>query len=321
MESNLVALLGTFLDEQADLIKRQSTKLKEFVAAAGGSDAFAAGASLVDDGKKKKKKKKDVDPNAPKHPPSAYILFMANELAPYKASHQDMAQKEIMKDLGNKWSHEISDRVKEEYRAKAEALKLQYNADLEAYVHRKNLHNGESSIQPQEEESESSDSEDSDDEASGSTTSDDDHFVQPKPTKPTSKPAAKPTKAAPSQPVAKPPVVARTVTAQTSVGSVKPKSEAKALVPAAEKSKSQKPATKAPAPAPVPAPAPAAPVASPVKSTSSVKISTPAKSSDVSTEQDKKKKDKKDRKRELDADSPATPMKTDGSASEKKKVN
>jgi len=60
---------------------------------------------LGDDGlpKKKKRERKFKDPNAPKGPASAYILFQNDIRAAYKKEHPEMTNKELLRLIGDQW--------------------------------------------------------------------------------------------------------------------------------------------------------------------------------------------------------------------------
>ena len=53
--------------------------------------------------KKRKNKKKEVDPNAPKRPPSAYIVYQNDVRADVRAQHPDMKYNEILTLIGENW--------------------------------------------------------------------------------------------------------------------------------------------------------------------------------------------------------------------------
>lgn len=59
-----------------------------------------------DDGKKKRKKteKKIKDPNAPKRPPSAYLLFQNEVRKEMQALFPDKPYHEVLSEISKKWS-------------------------------------------------------------------------------------------------------------------------------------------------------------------------------------------------------------------------
>ncbi|KAI9032465.1 high mobility group box domain-containing protein [Hyaloraphidium curvatum] len=78
------------------------------------------------------KKKADKDPNAPKKPASAYMLFSSAKRAEVKAENPDAGFGEIGKLLGAAWK-DVSDAEKKKYEALAKEAKEQYEKDLAEY--------------------------------------------------------------------------------------------------------------------------------------------------------------------------------------------
>jgi hypothetical protein len=83
-------------------------------------------------------KKRKRDPNAPKRPPSSFLLFMADRRPILKKEHPDMPYLEMMKEIGNMWkalpeaqrqqyedryleSRNVFQKLQEEYLAKLHA--------------------------------------------------------------------------------------------------------------------------------------------------------------------------------------------------------
>ncbi|KAF9242940.1 high mobility group box domain-containing protein [Melanogaster broomeanus] len=58
----------------------------------------------ADDGKKKKRERKPKDPNAPKAPPSAYILFQNEIRSVVREQHPDVQYKELMGIISKQWN-------------------------------------------------------------------------------------------------------------------------------------------------------------------------------------------------------------------------
>eukprot|EP00770_Monocercomonoides_exilis_P002336 MONOS_2321.1-p1 / transcript=MONOS_2321.1 / gene=MONOS_2321 / organism=Monocercomonoides_exilis_PA203 / gene_product=unspecified product / transcript_product=unspecified product / location=Mono_scaffold00047:107160-109416(-) / protein_length=477 / sequence_SO=supercontig / SO=protein_coding / is_pseudo=false len=91
-----------------------------------------------EEGGKKKKSKKLVDPNAPKHPNSVYIIFvtkMRQKVIDEMKGGDDaahVAPKDIMTKIGELW-RALSDSEKEEYQKLADEEKKKYQAELEEY--------------------------------------------------------------------------------------------------------------------------------------------------------------------------------------------
>jgi hypothetical protein len=53
--------------------------------------------------RKRKREKRVKDPNAPKGPASAYILFQNDIRSAYKKEHPDMSNKELLRLIGDQW--------------------------------------------------------------------------------------------------------------------------------------------------------------------------------------------------------------------------
>jgi hypothetical protein len=81
---------------------------------------------------KSKKTKAKKDPNAPKKPRSAYILFSSDNRADVKEENPDMITTDITKEIARLWREANSD-VKEEYKEKAQEDKKRYEREMEDY--------------------------------------------------------------------------------------------------------------------------------------------------------------------------------------------
>lgn len=71
-------------------------------------DELANGDDEEGGGKKKKRatrQKKEVDPNAPKRPASAYILYQNEARAEMKAKYPDLPYQELLSKLGEQWKN------------------------------------------------------------------------------------------------------------------------------------------------------------------------------------------------------------------------
>jgi hypothetical protein len=351
MEKSLVSLLGVFLDEQANLIKQQSDRLKQLVASGGaGGQGSSANHVLSSDAEdaatgKRGKKKVKKDPNAPKRPASAYNLFFIEHAAPYKADHPDFKQKEVMTEIGHMWSV-LPEKSKEKYKHKAEQLKAKYGVEYEAYYHTKRPGAPSTSAGA----SAAVESSDSDDDESGSDSGDDTEssssdntdFV---PAVQASKKAAAPPKAAaqskaaaPAPAAAKAPVKqpaspVKTPVAPPATESPKRKAEGASTDVASSSSKPKHVKASAPAPAPAPAPTPASAPAKAAKAGAPAPVAAAAdkedghkKKKDKESKDADKEKDKKSKKRDLESAAAATPAKSDSSNAgesntDKKKVS
>jgi len=81
---------------------------------------------------KPKKKKTKRDPNAPKKPRTAYILFSSDNRVDVKKENPDMIPTDITKEVARMW-READEDVKEEYKEKAEEDKKRYQDEMEIY--------------------------------------------------------------------------------------------------------------------------------------------------------------------------------------------
>ena len=95
-------------------------------AAAGGEEKKAA------------KVKKPKDPNHPKKPPSAYLVFMQEEQASMRAANPAMSQKELMTAMGSRWSG-LKEADKVGYVRTAEVEKEKYFESMTVYNASKGL--------------------------------------------------------------------------------------------------------------------------------------------------------------------------------------
>ncbi|KAJ3032528.1 Non-histone chromosomal protein 6 [Rhizophlyctis rosea] len=82
------------------------------------------------EGKRKKKAKKD--PNAPKKPLSAFIIFSNENRNRIKEENPSAEFRDIGRLLGNAWK-EITETEKEKYNKKAEQDKVRYERENAAY--------------------------------------------------------------------------------------------------------------------------------------------------------------------------------------------
>eukprot|EP01035_Chromulina_nebulosa_P018464 gene18464-24174_t len=86
-------ILAGFLDEQAELIKQQSIRLKEYLNKNDKNITSTEKSDSVTESHTKKSKK-PIDPNKPKPPPTEYQIFMSNELIKLRESHPELTPKE-----------------------------------------------------------------------------------------------------------------------------------------------------------------------------------------------------------------------------------
>ena len=118
LASNVIAAVDdpveTHLAGAATLSKLEIDRVK---------DAFAAAVA-------KKKPKENVDPDAPKKPPTAYMVFSKDERM--SGAYEGMAPKEVMSQIAAKWQA-LSAEEKAEYNAHAEQEREEWGAELTAY--------------------------------------------------------------------------------------------------------------------------------------------------------------------------------------------
>jgi len=81
---------------------------------------------------KKKRERKLKDPNAPKGPASAYILFQNDIRAAYKKEHPEMTNKELLRLIGDQWKA-LEEGKKDFYRDQHSKAKKKHDVDLAAY--------------------------------------------------------------------------------------------------------------------------------------------------------------------------------------------
>ena len=83
----------------------------------------------------KKKKKVKRDPLEPKRPPSAFLLYFNEQIDYLKIVNPRgiINMPEVMKKIGIKWSEELTESERFEYRRKADLLLERYYKDMEEY--------------------------------------------------------------------------------------------------------------------------------------------------------------------------------------------
>ena len=113
--------------------KRKKRKHEGGEAGDGDGDADADGDGDGEGGGAKKKKKKVKDPDAPKLPTSAYVLFCADARPRLLEEQPDLATTEVMKALGVKWK-EADDEARKPYVAANAEAKQKYVEEKAAYT-------------------------------------------------------------------------------------------------------------------------------------------------------------------------------------------
>merc|ERR1712098_967715 len=85
------------------------------------------------DSKKSKKSKKEVDPDKPKRPMAAYMLWVNDKgRDSIRKSNPEMSMKEVVKECGSKWQSMAASQ-KKVYENKAEVLRTEYTKSMEVY--------------------------------------------------------------------------------------------------------------------------------------------------------------------------------------------
>ncbi len=92
-------------------------------------DSESSSANVVE---KKNAGKKDKDPNAPKRPRTAYILFSGQEGKKVRAANPEMSAKDVMREIGRRWS-QIDPEKKAKFEEEAKADKERYSEEMESY--------------------------------------------------------------------------------------------------------------------------------------------------------------------------------------------
>ncbi|KAJ2477731.1 high mobility group [Coemansia sp. RSA 2131] len=72
------------------------------------------------------------DPNRPKRPPTAYILFSLDKRAGIAARNEGMRSQDVAVEIGKEW-RSMSEEARREYTIEAEARRNKFFADLEVY--------------------------------------------------------------------------------------------------------------------------------------------------------------------------------------------
>jgi len=87
---------------------------------------------LADGEVKKKKVKKPRDPDAPKRPPSSYLLFQNEIRQAMKKANPGMANHEILTTISQRWAS-MTPEEKDTYHKRQEVAKAQYTLEKTAY--------------------------------------------------------------------------------------------------------------------------------------------------------------------------------------------
>jgi len=79
-----------------------------------------------------KKRKRKKDPNMPKRPPNAYMLFAQDHRDSIRDTNPDMNVSEVSRELGVLWRN-MDEETKEPYQSEAKRLTEKYKIELSAY--------------------------------------------------------------------------------------------------------------------------------------------------------------------------------------------
>ena len=121
-------LVITMMEEQAAVLHKHIALLK------AGDPVEIPAAVVADVGKKGRKPKKEpVDPNRPKKSPSAYLLYMGENQAPFKAANPTFTQIEVMTALGNRCTA-LPLEARETFMKQANTHKELYDMKMAAYT-------------------------------------------------------------------------------------------------------------------------------------------------------------------------------------------
>jgi hypothetical protein len=134
------------------------------------SESESESDSDSDKGKKKRKApKKKKDPNAPKQPPTAYLIFCSENRAKVKAENKDLSMIEVTKKLSEQW-RALDDDGKQKYNQMAAQQKAEYEKKMQIYKKSQGVSepaNKKRKVEEEDEESEEDGSDDEDEEDSG----------------------------------------------------------------------------------------------------------------------------------------------------------
>jgi len=86
-----------------------------------------------------KTQKKKKDPNAPKQPMSAYLIFSAEQRSKVKDENPSLTFIEIAKELGRRWG-DLTPTDKQKYQVRADQERVKYEEDMNSYRQSSNTH-------------------------------------------------------------------------------------------------------------------------------------------------------------------------------------
>jgi len=128
-----------FAGKASDDKDRYSDEMQHYAPPADAGSDDEDGGGRRKKGKKEKgsRKKKKKDPNEPKKPQTAYLIFGNKERSNIKAEHPEMKQSEIMKQIGIRWNT-LDPANKKPFIEMASADKERYERERSAYERTKN---------------------------------------------------------------------------------------------------------------------------------------------------------------------------------------
>lgn len=102
-------------------------------ASSTGDDGEAAGDDAAAGKRKRKNKKKESDPNAPKRPPSAYLVYQNEVREQTRAENEGMKYSDILTVIGDKWKA-LGEAGQAKYKEKALQAMTDYKDEAEKYA-------------------------------------------------------------------------------------------------------------------------------------------------------------------------------------------
>ena len=99
------------------------------------------------DGRKRKREVKEKDPNAPKRPASAYLLFQNQVRSKYKTANPNLTQGDLLQLISQQWAT-MPQEEKHVYQRQAETAKEKWRTDKLAYEGQD--HSAEAEVAPEE---------------------------------------------------------------------------------------------------------------------------------------------------------------------------
>lgn len=104
------------------------------------NEEFQALFNAKSKGTKERRKKKEKDENAPKKNKSSYMIFCAEERLKIKSEIPELSSKDILRELGKRWSEIKDDEEKMSYyKSKAEEDKERYTKEKGGSVESKEV--------------------------------------------------------------------------------------------------------------------------------------------------------------------------------------